>query len=232
MASYAIADATVAAPNLREFAIDGLHNALINRIAQMPGISTDTPILDLGCGTGAWLNRLAANGFRNLHGIDRRAGKFGALRATFSQADLDRAATLGLEAGAFGLITAIEVIEHLENPGRLYFHVSKHLARDGIFLMTTPNIHSVLCRLRFLLTGTLKEFDSKGDPTHIYPVLLSSLQNVLDRHSLAICERFSYPADGKSLTSRPALRAVASVLSLFLPKIQSGDIMCFVIRRS
>jgi 2-polyprenyl-3-methyl-5-hydroxy-6-metoxy-1,4-benzoquinol methylase len=34
------------------------------------GVSSDAPSLDVGCGTGAWLARLAERGFKNLTGID------------------------------------------------------------------------------------------------------------------------------------------------------------------
>jgi SAM-dependent methyltransferase len=218
-------------PILREWTVTGLHEALIDRIKRVSGLSAETPTLDIGCGTGAWLDRLASNGFKQLHGVDRKVGKFASSRATFSHADIDLDPDLGLGNRAFGLITAIEVVEHLENPGRLFFHVARHLSDDGVFLLTTPNIHSILCRFRFLLTGTLKEFDSKGDPTHIYPVLLTSLNRLLPRYGLNIADQFSYPANGKSIAARPMLKAAASALSLVLPNIVSGDILCVMIRR-
>jgi hypothetical protein len=106
------------------------------------------------------------------------------------------------------------------------------LTDDGVFLMTTPNIHSVLCRFRFLLTGKLKQFDSKGDPTHIYPVLLTSLYRVLPRYRLAICDRWSYPSNGGSLTSRKIVKAVADVLGRMLPNDDPGDVLCLMIQKT
>jgi len=222
----------ISAPALREWTIAGLHEALIDRIKHLPELSAETPILDIGCGTGAWLDRLAANGFKVLHGVDRKTGKFATRRATFSQVDLDTTPDLGFRNRTFGLITAIEVVEHLENPGRLFFHVAKHLSDNGVFLMTTPNIHSIHSRLRFLLTGNLKEFDPKGDPTHLYPVLVTSLHKILHRYELGIVNQFSYPSDGGTRNSRWSLRMAASILGLVLPAIASGDILCFMIQRT
>ena len=131
------------------------------------------------------MNRLSKIGFKQLHGIDLEIQQFGAEKATCSQANLDYD-DLGLGERKFGLITSIELIEHLENPGRIFSHVAKYLDDDGYFLLTTPNIHSVSCRLKFLTTGKLASFDEKGDPTHIYPVLLNCLNRVLPRYDLKI----------------------------------------------
>ena len=204
---------------------------MLAKVKSLPNLSDDTPILDIGCGTGAWLDRLAANGFKALYGVDKDTRQFATDRATCSEVDIDTAADLGLGGRKFGLITAIEVVEHLENPGRLFLHVARYLSNEGVFLMTTPNIHSVLCRFRYLLTGHLKQFDSKGDATHIYPVLLPALCKILPRHGLRITQKWPYPADGGSITSRPMVKVAASLLGLFLPNDDPGDVLCLMIRK-
>jgi 2-polyprenyl-3-methyl-5-hydroxy-6-metoxy-1,4-benzoquinol methylase len=216
---------------LKERTIGGLHEELLKRVKNLNGVSPDTPILDIGCGTGVWMHRLAASGFRTLHGVDKDIDQFATDQATCSAVDIDTSSDLGLGGRKFGLITAIEVLEHLENPGRLFLHVARYLSDDGVFLMTTPNIHSVLCRFRFLLTGKLKQFDSKGDATHIYPVLLNSLYKVLPRYRLAIVDKWCYPANGGSITSRPIVKIAASVLGRILPNDDPGDMLCLMIQK-
>ena len=151
---------------LTERTIGGLHESLI---VYLPKLNKDASILDIGCGTGAWLNRLADMGYDNLYGIYADIQQIKIDRFQYRQANLDFD-DLGLEDQKFDLITSIEVIEHLENPGRLFYHVSNYLSDNGVFLLTTPNIHSLDCRLKYLLTGKLKSFDEKGDCTHVYPV--------------------------------------------------------------
>jgi len=212
---------------LLERTISGLHNELVRAL---PQLSYDTPVLDIGCGTGAWLERLANLGFSNLHGIDLDTSQFKSNKAACFQANLDFD-DLNLKDKKFGLITAIEVIEHLENPGRLFYHVSKLLEEDGYFLLTTPNISSVSCRLKFLVTEKLSSFDEKGDPTHIYPVLLTSLYRVLPRYSLRIMRKWGYPAKG-SLISRRSTSIISALLELVLPNENPGDSTCLLIRKS
>jgi 2-polyprenyl-3-methyl-5-hydroxy-6-metoxy-1,4-benzoquinol methylase len=211
---------------LIERTVGGLHESLVRHL---PPIAKDAAILDVGCGTGAWLDRLGGLGFTNLQGIDLDTADFATERATATQANLDYD-DIGLGTRKFALITAIELIEHLENPGRLFHHVARHLADDGTFLITTPNIHSALCRLRFFLTGNLKQFDAKGDPTHIYPVLLTSLERVLPRHGLQMAERWHYPESG-SATSRLSTRVLARLAKLAVPDPDPGDVLCVAIRK-
>jgi ubiquinone/menaquinone biosynthesis C-methylase UbiE len=46
---------------LSERTISGLHK---NLSQSLPQITYDTAVLDIGCGTGAWLERLSKLGFR------------------------------------------------------------------------------------------------------------------------------------------------------------------------
>ncbi|MBD2358435.1 class I SAM-dependent methyltransferase [Tolypothrix sp. FACHB-123] len=212
---------------LLERTISGLHD---NLSRSLPTLNHDTPVLDIGCGTGAWLERLASLGFSQLHGIDLEIEQFSTKKATCSQANIDYD-DLGLGSRKFGLITSIEVIEHLENPGRLFYHVAKHLDTNGFFLLTTPNIHSINCRLKFLITGKMASFDEKGDPTHIYPVLLHSLSRILARYSLEIVKQWSYPDKG-SLIYRSKTQMISTILNLFLPNQVPGDTLCLLLQKN
>ena len=206
----------------------GLHEHLLTSLPQE--VTYNTPILDIGCGTGAWLERLANAGFTHLQGIDRDTEQFATQKATCSPADLDFG-DIGLAEKKFGLITSIEVIEHIENPGRLFYHVANLLESNGYFLLTTPNLHSVLCKIRFLLTGKLRQFDDKGEPTHIYPIFLTPLMRILQRYNLEIVKKWSYPIAG-SVTSRASLKIASSLLSSILRDELPGDILCLLIKKN
>jgi len=137
---------------LGEFTATGLHGWLLPRVLTLAGVSNDSRVLDVGCGTGAWLARLHRAGFRRLTGIDRRSDYFGASDvATFVEGDV--AQSERAELGAFDLITAIEVFEHMANPEAIFAFASQHLGPGGWLVVTTPNIYSVRVRMRFLLSG-------------------------------------------------------------------------------
>jgi len=212
---------------LQEKTLPGLHEALVRHLLSL---DRDGAVLDVGCGTGAWLQRLAGNGFKNLYGIDADLSQFGIAGAQVFQMDLDTD-ELPLAGRPFHLITAIEVIEHIENTGRLFRLVESHLKDDGVFLLTTPNIHSLHSRLRFLLRGELQFFDEKADRTHIKPFVFTGLRRMLAKHGLRIRQWWSYPEQGGSIASRPSLRLVCRLLGCIVHNPMPGDILCLLIER-
>ena len=97
-------------------------------------------------------------------------------------------------------------------------------------MLTTPNIHSIHCRLKFLLTGKLASFDEKGDPTHIHPILMTCLNRILSRYSLEIIKQWGYPVKG-SFIYRQSTSLPANFLELLLPGLTHGDTLCLLIQK-
>lgn len=216
--------------NPAERANAGLHPHIVGRIAALRPDKA-ARILDVGCGTGAMLRALASKGYSNLRGLDIAPPLESVAGVSFLACDLDACAT-PFEASSQDLIVSVEVFEHIENMGALLTEISRLLAADGHLLVTTPNVHSIEARLRFLLLGRLKQFDPIGDPTHISPVFLHPFTLLLRRHSLEIVESWGFPVDGTSPTSRTALRIAARLTKLMgLPASIAGDQLCLLIRR-
>jgi SAM-dependent methyltransferase len=94
-------------------------------------------VLDLGCGTGYGTAGLHGAG-ATVIGIDRIApdpqSRGGAL---FARADLSG---LPLRERSFDLIVSFQVIEHLVDPGPYLDAIARLLARDGLAILTTPNV--------------------------------------------------------------------------------------------
>ena len=62
------------------------------------------------------------------------------------------------------------IIEHLENPWKLFRDVKSVLRKDGIFILSTPNIMSSYSRWMFLFSGYFKWFTPKCFSYHINPL--------------------------------------------------------------
>jgi len=215
---------------LTERANPGLHEHVIARaVSSTPDRSAT--VLDIGCGTGALLVRLRDCGYTNLAGIDISPPP-PMPGVNFHALDLDQPG-FPLADESVDLAMAVEVLEHIENAGAFLAEIRRVLAPAGRLLLTTPNVHSVEARLRLLLLGHLKQFDSIGDPTHIYPVFSFPFNRLLARHGLRVAQRWGFPEDGTSPTSRGALKALSGLARLLgLRGDPDGDQVCFMLQRS
>lgn len=65
--------------------------------------------------------------------------------------------------GTFNVITAVEVIEHLENPFHFIREISRILADGGVFIMTTPNPSHIFNKILFFVREKFYRFLEGND---------------------------------------------------------------------
>jgi 2-polyprenyl-3-methyl-5-hydroxy-6-metoxy-1,4-benzoquinol methylase len=210
----------------------GLHAALIPSVRSL-GLDFNARILDLGCGTGAWLTRLHDLGYSELWGTDRDEDNFQAAGIShFISSNLDNGLRLPT---SFSLVTIIEVIEHVHNPYRLVEMAANALRPGGWLLITSPNIYSIRARFRFLVRARLPAFERSSDlpveEEHIHPLIVEAYKRrVFDRLNLSIDRVWTYPESG-SHGSRLFVRLISKALRLILPDVLSGDTLCLLLRK-
>ena len=209
---------------------DGLHEFVAERV--LPRFAkAGLRAADLGTGPGAMAMRLKSMGCDVL-GVDRDSCGFAAdvphARIDFDVEDF--AAQLGVSC--FHLVTAIEVIEHVESPIGFLRNVGRLLVPGGIAVLTTPNVDSLAARTKFFLKGTVRTMDENSEPTHISPIFWDLLcRQFLPRAGVALREHHVFPANGHQLTRKPIawLLRIASAFSS--GKAITGDNHILVIER-
>ena len=103
------------------------------------------PAVDLACGTGELLYHLRHLGFTNLTGVDLSADVLSAARefvpdANFIQQDVANF-LLQVEPASLGLVTGLNIVEHLPKQSLVAFFslVHRALRPGGQFLIVVPN---------------------------------------------------------------------------------------------
>jgi SAM-dependent methyltransferase len=99
--------------------------------------------------------------------------------ATFAQADLNYP-PYPLPAGEADVATAVEVIEHLENPRAFVRELVRLVRPGGLLVITTPNQLSLLSKLTLCLKNQFNQFQEAPGlyPTHITALLEVDLRRI------------------------------------------------------
>jgi len=123
--------------------------------------------LDVGPGTGRWLQFLKSRGVAYLGAIDISEKS---LKRSESICDKQQAANLeedgfDFDSDFFDIVLSIEVIEHLLHPQNYISEIKRVVKNGGLILMSTPNVVSLIARIRMLL-GHLPSAIAQ-DKTHV-----------------------------------------------------------------
>ena len=207
----------------------GLHDYVMEQVRKcsQPGQKA----LDLGAGPGALADRLHELGM-DVTAADINPAGYKAnlpfLRADFNDADF--ASKLG--KGAYGLVTAVEVLEHMESPIGFLRNTAQLLSTEGIAILTTPNVDSLPARVKFLLAGKVRMMDEHSEPTHISPIFWDLLQRqYLPRAGLKLKHHLVFPEHGYQLTRGSYSLALRSLKWMFRGECLEGDNHVLILQR-
>lgn len=199
-------------------AAPGTHEAVVEHVASL-GLSPDAQVLDLAAGTGALLSRMRAAGFRSLSAIERDVNNFGLSGLTPLPLDLNTTFADQVSK-SYELITAVEIIEHLDSPRDFLRQIHALLEPGGYCIVSTPNVAHWLGRLQFLLFGTMKYFSYQDylDQRHISPIL--------DMHFKIMAKELDFELVRQECTASSwgvLIRALTLPLSMLFRLTGGGD---------
>ncbi len=200
----------------------GLHD-FVGHTVLAPFVRPGLKAADLGSGPGAMAARLAEMGCDVL-AADLSKNGFAAelphVTVDFNQPDF--ASLLG--PGQFGLVTAIEVIEHVESPIGFLRNVGRMLAPGAVAVLTTPNVDSLPARFKFFLSGKIRTMDDHGEPTHISPIFFDLLQRqFLPLARLRLRQHLVFPTHGYQLSRKSVAWTMHLLTSVFSGESIRGD---------
>jgi 2-polyprenyl-3-methyl-5-hydroxy-6-metoxy-1,4-benzoquinol methylase len=208
----------------------GTHEAAAELLRRR-GLARDLHVLDLASGTGAFLARLRDEGFQNLHAVELNLENFDLGGVTPQVVDLNSDFAAALR-GDMGLVTAIEIIEHLDCPRAFLRNIHTLLSGGGHLLLTTPNVAHWLGRLRFALSGELRQFQRRDYDyqRHISPTTHVQVRLMFEEIGF---ELLDFTTAGTFFGPvKLALTWPASALAgAMLGKLANGDVAIYLARK-
>jgi SAM-dependent methyltransferase len=152
---------------------NGAIHAMVERLLMQSGAAGT--LVDVGCGTGELWRRVRGR-FSRAICID--AVRYAGLPedVSFTAADLD--APLPIADGLADVTTAVEVIEHLENPRAFVRELARITRPGGLVVVTTPNQLSALSLLTLAVKGKFPAFQARDYPAHRTALLEIDLRRI------------------------------------------------------
>ena len=155
-----------------------IHHAILQYIKSLPP-KDNFSLLDIGCGQATFLQQIKQHfPSSNLTGCDLTPFvDLSAIPAQFISHDLNSPFPSTFDQ--YDIVTAIEVIEHLENSRHFVRQITKLLRPNGRMILSTPNLDSILNILTFALKGHHNAFGPRDYPAHINPVSRNQLLQIV-----------------------------------------------------
>lgn len=155
--------------NFEHMAAYGVHSKVLELAT--PYLDREN-ILVAGAGQGEFEHRLLASGVQPgaIRSLDIDPEQFMVEGLECGFCDLNQRAPF--DDKSMDVWLSIEVIEHLRDPQNLIDEAHRVLKDDGVLFITTPNVHAIEQKLRFMFRDEFywfrdKDFDGLG---HIHPI--------------------------------------------------------------
>ena len=233
--------------NLEIMAYPYLHKRVFQIIKDQ--VKKNANILILGSGTGSFEKRLIDGGYFNITSSDINSNSFKIKnKIKFVTVDFNKKDFYKHFKERYDLILCIEVIEHVYNPHNLLYGIKKLMKKQGLAIVTTPNIHNNFSRINFLLLGYPTLFIAKPYKYgHVSPILVNILEHYLSLVNLKIVKRIPagfYPSSIEIYSVKSLIwhTATFSLFILLLPlfiithltqrEIESGVSSIFLIKHN
>ncbi len=142
----------------------------------------ENKLLNMGGGSGQAALLYEKIGY-DVYSLDLRSSPTDTRNMYF---DLNKDMPIPFEKKSFDVVVCQEVIEHVENPWKIFRNAKELLKDDGLFIVSTPNVLSFQSKIMFFFTGYFKWFTKRDLAYHINPIPEWEMRLVADKNNFNI----------------------------------------------
>ncbi len=193
----------------------GTHQLIANEIG------TGKKVLDVGCNTGYLKKLSAANEF---YGLDfnkkylKVAKANGYEETYFSNLNQDTPPKISEK---FDVLVFADVLEHLLDPSKvLRFFLKKNLTKNGLVIISLPNVANVLIRFKLLLGKFNYTENGILDSSHLHLYTAATARKFISTSGLLVIKELaSSNRFGRLFNILPSLRRLLGHSLIFICKV-------------
>lgn len=198
----------------REAVTERRARRILNLVATHRPQAAQAParVLDVGCDTGEFASVLARLCGAQAYGVDVAARPLARARALGLEVNHGDLSQAPVSFENFGLVTAIDVIEHVPDPASLLEEIRQRLAPGGLVYLETPNWRSAVYAVGSLAARALDSrprpaFDRLFPPEHVQYFTPEGLRALASRAGFGALALFAQPLRREALAAGPLLAA-------------------------
>jgi len=213
---------------LEIYSAKGLHSKVAKIFSRFEA-RKDSSILILGSGSGSFDKRLIDNEYNNITSCDINKERYKLVNTNFVKVDLNTEFNEEINS-KYDFIIGLEIIEHLNSPFDFLRRCKRLLNKDGIMIVSTPNVHNCHSRILFLLRGypggflNAKSGGGEGANGHISPILDSIFNYYLKQLNLKLIKKYCISIHISDLNT---IREKVGYMILFLLSLVLYPFMIF-----
>ncbi len=142
---------------------DFIESGEIQKILEQQASKSAT-LLDVGCSTGNLFHLAQEAGYvkDNLWGVDIDDYRVDTATTNLKICDVNKE-KFPFDDGSFDVVTAVYVVEHLENPFHFFRECCRVLKKGGLCVVAIPSGNSIFDKINFVVNGGLLSYHEKNN---------------------------------------------------------------------
>lgn len=221
---YYQSDEYISHSNTKKGLISSLYQTVRNytldkKISLLKRLGADQTLLDIGCGTGEFLDRAQKANYQ-VTGIEPSTTAAQQAKENYSLNVFHESHLNQLQDSSFDYITMWHVLEHVYHLNERIATLKRLIKPKGFIIIAVPNLESYDAK-------KYKQYWAAYDvPRHLYHFSPQSMENLMEKHNLKIQEVLPMKFDSfyVSMLSEKYKTGKVNLISAFLTGLKSNRV--------